>query len=128
MSKRSQRGSPGAEGGRRPTGAAGDAPKERGRWSSQRKLDIVLRILRGEGLDALSRELNVTPARLTQWRDDFLAAGQDALKSRQPDHRDEENTRLKAKVGELLMDTELLKSKIHRLEDGLPPTLRRPRK
>lgn len=116
------------EGGRRPTGVPGDAPKERGRWSSQRKAEIVLRILRGEGLDVLSRELKVTPSRLTQWRDDFLTAGQDALKSRQPDHRDEENTRLKAKVGELIMDNELLRTKIHRLEDGLPPTLRRPRK
>lgn len=30
---------------------------ERGRWSSQRKMEVALRSLRGEDLDALSREL-----------------------------------------------------------------------
>jgi hypothetical protein len=33
---------------------------ERGRWSSRRKTEVVLRALRGEDLDALSRELGVT--------------------------------------------------------------------
>jgi hypothetical protein len=42
---------------------------ERGRWSSRRKTQAVLRLLRGEALDALSRELGVTAATLAQWRD-----------------------------------------------------------
>ena len=33
---------------------------DRGRWSSRRKMEVVLRALRGEDLDALSRELRVT--------------------------------------------------------------------
>ena len=81
---------------------------DRGRFSARRKTDAVLRLLRGEDLDLLSRELGVTAATLSGWRDDFLAAGQAALKSRPADDRDEEIARLRAKVGELTMDNELL--------------------
>ena len=81
---------------------------DRGRFSARRKTDAVLRLLRGESLELLSRELGVTAAILAGWRDDFLAAGQAALKSRPADDRDEEIARLRAKVGELTMDNELL--------------------
>ena len=47
---------------------------EKGHWSSGRKVDVVLRTLRCEDLDALSRELGITTTKLAQWRDDFLAA------------------------------------------------------
>jgi transposase-like protein len=81
---------------------------DRGRFSAKRKTDAVLRLLRGEDLELLSRELGVTAATLSAWRDDFLAGGQAALKSRPADDRDEEIARLRAKVGELTMDNELL--------------------
>ena len=80
---------------------------ERGRFSSQRKTAAVLRLLRGEDLELVSRELGVTAATLSGWRDDFLAGGQAALKSRPADDRDDEIARLRAKVGELTMDNEL---------------------
>ena len=101
---------------------------ERGRWSSQRKMDVVLRLLRGEDLDALSRELKLKPARIAEWREKFFLGGQAALKTREADARDEEIQRLKAKVGDLMMSNELLEEKIDRLEDGLGPTARRPRR
>jgi hypothetical protein len=81
---------------------------ERGRFSSHRKTAAVLRLLRGEDLELISRELGVTGATLSGWRDDFLAGGQAALKSRPADDRDDEIARLRAKVGELTMDNELL--------------------
>jgi hypothetical protein len=40
---------------------------ERGRWTSQRKLEVVLRLLRGEDLDAVSRELKVKSSSLAKW-------------------------------------------------------------
>ncbi len=101
---------------------------ERGRWSSQRKTDVVLRLLRGEDLDALARELKLKPARIVEWREKFLAGGQASLKAREPDVRDDEILRLKAKVGDLTMDNELLEEKIDRLEDGLGPRRRRPKR
>ena len=81
---------------------------DRGRFSAKRKTDAVHRLLRGEDLELLSRELRVTAATLSGWRDDFLAGGQAALKSRPADDRDDEIAQLRAKVGELTMDNELL--------------------
>jgi len=72
----------------------------KGRWSSRRKAEVVLRIFRGETLDALSRELGVTAGRLALWRDEALAAMQAGLQSREPDHRDGFIHDLKAKVGD----------------------------
>ena len=100
----------------------------RGRWSWKRKTEVVLRILRGEELDALSRELGVKPGTLSSWRDAFLLAGEQGLKSRTPDARDEESRRLQAKVGELTMANELLDEKIRVLEEGFPPRTRRSRR
>ena len=113
-----------AESARRATGAAAERDR-RGRFSARRKRATVLRLLRGEDLESVSRELGITAARASQWRDQFLAAGQAGLKSRAPDARDEEHQRLHAKVGELLMENELLDAKVDHLEAGGPLARRR---
>ena len=117
---------PGTERGRSPSAVPG-AAADRGRWSSRRKADVVLRLLRGEDLDALSRELKVSAGRLARWRDEFLAAGQTGLMSREPDARDGEILHLRAKVGQLTMDNELLDQLVDRMEGGERPPSRRPR-
>jgi transposase-like protein len=99
-------------------------PTERGRFSSRRKTDAVLRLLRGESLELIARELSVTAATLSAWRDDFLAGGQAALKSRPADERDDEIARLRAKVGELTMDNELLLQRC-RADHPFAPTRRK---
>ena len=96
------------------------AKGERGRWSAKAKREAVLRLLRGESLDAVSRELKVTAARLSEWRDAFLAGGEANLKSREADARDAEVTRLKTVLGEMTMRVELQRDAIRRLKDGLP--------
>lgn len=101
--------------------------EDKGRWSSTRKAEIVLRILKGEDLDGLSRELGVTAARLAQWRDAGLAAMQGGLQSRAADERDVEIARLRAKVGELTMDNELYRAFVERVDPAHRPPLRRPR-
>src|SRR4051794_41924027 len=58
--------------------------------SAGRKREAVLRLLRGEDLELVSRELGVTAAELSGWRDQFLAAGEASLKSRPADARDAE--------------------------------------
>ena len=101
---------------------------ERGRWSSRRKTEVVLRALRGEDLDALSRELGVTAGAIAQWRERFLTSGQAGLKSRAADDREGELGRLRAKVGELTMENELLRERARRAEgDGGPFGRRRSR-
>ena len=91
-------------------------------------MGVVLRLLRGESLDLVAREVGITAPTLASWQEAFLEGGGVALKSRKGDPSLEENSRLKSKVGELTMEVELLYEKIHRLEAGIPPTLRRPRK
>lgn len=109
-------------------GGDGPAPSRRRRMSAKRKQSAVLRLLRGEDLELVSRELCVTAAELSAWREMFLAAGEASLKTRPVDGRDVENDRLKAKVGELTMAGELLEAKIERLEGGRPLTRRRSRR
>src|SRR5262245_50365756 len=111
-----------------PARGAGEADglREAGRFSARRKTETILRMLRGEPLDSLARELGVTAATLAHWREQFLTGGQAALKSRPADERDEEIQRLRAKVGEITMNNELLLDRCHRLEGNLPLPRRRP--
>jgi transposase-like protein len=88
--------------------------------TSGRKRDAVLRLLRGEPLEIVARELGVTAADLSGWRDAFLDAGAASLKARARDGRDEKIDRLQSKLGEVLMDNELLYAKVERLEAGAP--------
>jgi transposase-like protein len=104
----------------------GDGGREPGRFSARRKTETILRMLRGEALDGLARELGVTAATLAHWREQFLAGGQAALKSRPADERDDEIQRLRAKVGEITMNNELLLERCHRMEANLPLPRRRP--
>jgi transposase len=79
-------------------------------------------------LAAVARELNVTAARLSEWRDRALVAAEAAMKERERDGRDEEVLRLKAKLGEVTMANELLEQKIAALENGRPLGRRRSRR
>src|SRR6266581_597460 len=78
-----------------PSGVDRNGPK---RFSVQRKMAIVARLLRGEPLELVARETNV------------------------------EIARLKSKVGEITMDNELLYAKIEALEGKRPLARRRPRR
>jgi transposase-like protein len=88
--------------------------------SRQRKTAAVLRLLRGEDLETVSRELGVTAATLTRWRDAFLAGGEAALTSRASTCEELESERLKAKLGAALIERDLLHEKIAILEAGRP--------
>ena len=63
------------------TGAAAGRGRG-GRLSAGRKREVVLRLLRGEDLESVSRAVGITAARASHWRAQFLAAGQAGLKSR----------------------------------------------
>ena len=105
--------------------AGGPLPR---RFSAKRKLQAVSRLMRGEPLELVARELNVTAARLSFWRDQALLAAEAALKDRDRDDRDDEIARLKGKLGAMTMEIELLSDKIARLEGGAPLARRRSRR
>ncbi len=99
----------------------------RGRFSSRRKTEVVLRLLRGEDLEMVSRSLGVTAATLSGWRDAFLMAGEASLTSRPTDADALESGRLKVRLGEMLLERELLEAKIAVLEARGPGPLARRR-
>ena len=96
-----------------------------GRMSRRRKTAAVVRLLRGEDLETVSRALGVTAATLTSWRDAFLAAGEAALTTRPGTGEELENERLKGRLGEALIERDLLREKVAALEAGRPLARRR---
>ena len=98
-----------------------------GRLSRRRKRDAVLRLLRGEDLEIVSRALGVTATTLSGWEQAFLAAGEASLATRPTAGEEIESERLKAKLGEMLLERELLEAKIAALEANRPLARRRSR-
>lgn len=109
----------GTEGGRRPTGVPpgqGDVGPlaQSQRWTAPRKREVVLRILRGEPMELLSRELGVELYRLEKWRDAALAGMEEALKARNGDPLKGELDNAMKRLGELTMENELLWARVRR--------------
>jgi transposase len=98
-----------------------------GRMSRQRKAAAVLRLLRGEDLEMVSRDLGVTAATLSDWRDAFLTAGEAALTTRPGSGEELEGERLRARLGQALIERDLLAEKVAVLEAGRPLARRRPK-
>jgi transposase-like protein len=89
---------------------AAAGPGRGGRMSRQRKRDAALRLLRGEDLETVSRALGATAATLSSWHDAFLAGGEASLATRRSDGEALESERLKARLGEMLLERELLEA------------------
>jgi transposase len=84
------------------------------RWSVGRKREVVLRLLRGESVELLSRELGVPIYKLEQWREKADAALDGALKERESDPASGELAAAMQRIGELSMEVELLRARIGR--------------
>lgn len=103
------------EGAHRVTGAEASTPAKIGplgpgqRWTAARKREVVLRLLRGESLDALSRELGIEMFILEVWLDKALAGIDANLKTRSDDPLAIERDEALKRIGELTMENELLR-------------------
>ena len=118
MSDTKQADSGPAQGARRATEAGPESGRGgKGRWSAKRKMSVVLELLRGADLESTSRRYGVTAATLSEWREAFLAAGEEGLKIRQEDLVDEQGRRMKSVIADLAMENELLPRRIRRMED-----------
>ena len=84
------------------------------RWSVARKREVVFRLLRGESVELLSRELGVPIYKLEQWREKADAALDGALKERENDPASGELAAAMQRIGELSMEVELLRARIGR--------------
>ena len=116
----------GSEGGRSPSalstgqGAAAKGGTALGplapgqRWSAARKRDVVLRLMRGESAELLSRELGLPLFKLEQWRQKAEAALEGALTEREADPAEGQLAAAMQRIGELSMEVELLRAKMER--------------
>ena len=84
------------------------------RWSAARKREVVLRLMRGEAAELLSRELGLPVFKLAQWRQKAEAALEGALKEREADPAEGQLAAAMQRIGELSMANELLRAKMER--------------
>ena len=89
---------------------AADTPQ---RWTAKRRAALVLSIVKGEtSAQAAARKHGLTVAEIEEWRDRFLLGAENALRARPKDEealKDEQIKRLKQKIGELVLDLDILK-------------------
>jgi len=95
--------------------APGDEPSQDlpERWSAQRKMELVLRLIRGDPLDAVSRESQVPAHELEAWHRVFLECGKRGLRTK-GESEERDLTRTRAKLGELMMRLELAEDLIEK--------------
>jgi len=83
------------------------------RWTTKRRSALVLEILRGDTTAAeAARKHGLTVAEVEDWKERFLSGAENALRSKPLDEealKDAQIKRLKQKVGELVMDIDILK-------------------
>ena len=96
------------EGARSATGGEPGAAADVKRWSAGRKKAVVLRLLRGEAVDAVSRDVSVPIYKLERWRDRALAGIDAGLKARENDPVERQLDEAKRRIGELVMAVEIL--------------------
>lgn len=77
------------------------------RWSAQRKTEVVLRLIKGEDLGMLSREIQVPAHEIEEWRRVFLDGATLSLRRRGGDPMEQDLRRTQAKLGETMMRLEL---------------------
>ena len=83
---------------------------------------MVLRLLRGETLEEVSRDENVTVAELSKWRESFLEAGKEGLKQKPKTSKEVEYQQV---IGKLQMENELLKKRVVSRAKGVCPSSER---
>lgn len=83
------------------------------RWTAKRRVALVLEILRGDtSSQEAARKHGLTVAEIEEWKERFLTGAENALKSKPLDEealREAEVKKLKQKIGELVMDMDILK-------------------
>jgi transposase-like protein len=81
------------------------------RWSAKKKTQVVLRLIRGESLDSVSRQIGLPAYILEEWRQQALEGIESSLKMREHDPLSDELNKAMRRIGELSMENELLKER-----------------
>ena len=87
--------------------------EEQQRWTAKRRVALVVSIIKGEtSVQEAARKHGLKVAEIEDWRDRFLVGAENALRSRPKDEealKDEQIKKLKQKIGELVLDNDILK-------------------
>jgi transposase-like protein len=90
-----------------------EIPEDVQRWTSKRRAALVLSILKGEtSVQEAARKHGLTVAEIEDWRERFLLAAENALRSRPKDEealKDERIKKLERKIGEMVLDMDILR-------------------
>ena len=90
-----------------------ELPEEIQRWTAKRRTALIVSIVRGDtSAQEAARQHGLTVAEIEDWRERFFLAAENALRSKPRDEealKDEQIKRLKQKVGELVLDIDILK-------------------
>jgi transposase len=100
------------------------APLAGQRWSLARKRDVVLRLLQGEPVEALSGRFGLPVYKLEEWRQRGIVGIDAGLRERDGDPKERALAEAHRRIGELNMENELLRA---RLEKPGPLARRRSR-
>jgi transposase-like protein len=100
-------------------------PDDVQRWTARRRTALVLSILKGEySMEEGARRHDLTVAEIEDWKERLLAAAHNALRSKPRDEdalKDEQIRRLKQKVGELVLDNDMLRDALRNVRAGVEP-------
>jgi len=96
------------------TKASNTERSEHKRWTATRKMEIVLRYLRGDSLDSLSREVGIAASQIEEWYQTAIRGIEDFLKSRIGEPLQAELDLAKKRIGEISMENELLRERSRR--------------
>src|SRR5665811_119432 len=90
-----------------------ELPEEVQRWTAKRRTALVVSIIKGEAsVHEAARKHGLTVAEVEDWREKFLPTAENALRTKPRDEeaqKDEQIKKLKQKVGELVLDIDILK-------------------
>lgn len=90
-----------------------ELPDDIQRWTAKRRAALVLAILRGEtSVQEAARKHGLTVAEVEEWKDRYLLAAENAMRSRPKAEdalKDEQIKKLERKIGQLVMDIEIFK-------------------
>ena len=95
------------------------------RWTAKKKAGLVMDIMKGKTTIAkASREYDLTPSEIESWIDEAQKGMENALRARPKDIHEQyqgEIKDLRAKVGELVLENDVLKKleALQRLQDGM---------
>ena len=98
-----------------------ELPDNPQRWTAKRRTALIVSILRGEtSSKEAARKHGLKVGEVEEWKERFLLGAENALRSRPRDEEallEEEVKRLKQKIGDLVMDLDIIQTAIKLKEE-----------